>query len=52
MLIEQSRIEVTLFRRAGLVWEKTVFTQREDVLQFPSIDFAIPLSRVYDDVAV
>ena len=52
VLVEQSRIEVTLFQRTGGTWEKTILTQREDVLRFAAIDFAIPLARVYEDVAV
>ena len=52
VLVDQSRIEVTLFQRTGGKWEKTILTQREDVLRFASIDFAITLARVYEDVAV
>jgi Uma2 family endonuclease len=52
VLVEQSRIEVTVFQRTGGQWEKTILTRREDVLRFASIDFAIPLARVYEDVAV
>ena len=52
VLVEQARIEVTLFQRTGGTWEKTILTQREDVLRFAAIDFAITLARVYEDVAV
>ena len=52
VLVDQSRVEVTVFQRAGGKWEQNVFTQREDILRFASIDFEITLARVYEDVAV
>ena len=52
VLVDQARVEVTAFHRAGGKWEKSIFTQREEVLRFACIDFEITLARIYEDVTV
>ena len=51
VLVAQDKMEVTLFRRARN-WQPEILRQPDQLLSLASIDFAVPLSAVYEGVKV
>ncbi len=49
VLVAQDRLEATVFRRANK-WVPEIVRKSEDQLQLPSLEFAMPLSAVYEGV--
>jgi Uma2 family endonuclease len=49
VLVAQDRIEVTLFRRANQ-WQPELLTKAELSLQLTSVNFAMPLAGIYEEV--
>lgn len=51
MLVSQAKREVQVYRRQGQGWDLEVFVE-QDTVRLASIDFELPLSEIYRDVAV
>jgi Uma2 family endonuclease len=51
VLVAQDRMEVTVFRRTNQ-WRPELLTKPDQSLQLGSLDFALPLSAVYEGVKV
>lgn len=51
VLVAQDRSEVTVFQR-GRNWPAEVFKGREQSIHLASIDFTLPLSAIYEGIAV
>jgi Uma2 family endonuclease len=49
VLVAQDKMEVTVFRRANQ-WRPEVVKTPDEALRLASVDFALPLSAVYEDV--
>ncbi|MBI5610996.1 MAG: Uma2 family endonuclease [Deltaproteobacteria bacterium] len=52
VLIDQARCWVELYRRSGEVWQQTVLSEPDHLLELASVGVAIPLRAVYEDVAL
>ncbi|MBI2948485.1 MAG: Uma2 family endonuclease [Verrucomicrobia bacterium] len=51
VLVAQDKMEVTVFRRANK-WQPEIANKPDLQLRLPSLDFALPLSAVYEGVKV
>jgi hypothetical protein len=51
VIVSQDRYEATLFRRANH-WQPEVCSRLDDSLALKAIDLAIPLSAIYEGVAI
>jgi Uma2 family endonuclease len=51
VLVAQDKMEVTVFRRAN-DWLPEVLRETDRALSLPSLDFTLPLKRVYESVEV
>ena len=51
VLVAQDKMEVTIFRRSNQ-WQPEIASQTEQHLRLRSLDFALPLSAVYEGVKV
>lgn len=50
VLVEQEKIGVTVFRRAGEGWATEEIEARDAVLPLPRIDMELPLALIYEEV--
>ena len=50
ILVEQEKVGVTAFRRAGEGWATEVIEGGEAVLQLPRIEMELPLALIYEEV--
>jgi Uma2 family endonuclease len=48
VLVDQFQMAVTIYRRIGPAWERTFFTEKDDLLDFPSIACQLRMVDVYD----
>src|SRR5437867_13349474 len=51
VLVAQDKMEVTVFRRASN-WQPEILRQPEQAFRLPSLDFSLPLKKVYEAVKV
>lgn len=51
VLVDQDRMEVTVFRRANN-WQAELLTRADESLKLSSLDFTLPLSAIYEGVRV
>jgi len=49
--VAQDRLEVTLYRRANN-WQPEVFSRPHQAVPLKAIDLTLPLSSIYEGVAV
>jgi Uma2 family endonuclease len=47
-LVDQFHIAVTVYRRSDGNWSMEFFAEKEDVLQFPEIECALPMTAIYE----
>jgi len=51
VLVAQHRHEVTIFRRTRQ-WQPEILTEQASILRLGSVEFAIPLTSVYEGVRI
>ena len=49
IIVEQDKIGVTAFRRAGEGWATEVIESRDAILHLPRIEMELPLALIYED---
>jgi Uma2 family endonuclease len=49
VLVAQDKMEITVFRRANQ-WQPEIFSQPEELLRLPSLEFTLPLASVYEGI--
>ena len=48
VLVDQLRLSVTVYHRKNGDWDMELLTRREDMLQLPEIECAIPVRTIYE----
>lgn len=48
VLVDQSRLAVTVYRRSGEVWDMEVLSAQDDILRLPEVDCQLPLAGIYE----
>src|SRR2546430_16824238 len=51
-IVDQAKVDVRIYRRGDPDWTGQRLTSKDTVLWLESLDFSMPLARVYEDVAV
>lgn len=52
VLVDQLRLAVTVYRRANDEWTIELLTGKQDVLEIPSIGYALPITAIYERARV
>lgn len=47
VLVDQHKVEICLWQRAGDDWEPLVLNAREDAVPLPGLNLALPVSEIY-----
>ena len=47
MLVEQSRLAVTVYRRENADWALELLTNKQDNLQLPEVESTLPMTAIY-----
>jgi len=48
VLVEQSRLAVTVYRRENADWALELLTNKQDNLQLPEVESALPMTAIYE----
>jgi Uma2 family endonuclease len=52
VIVDQAKVDVRVYRRGEPDWTGQRLTSKDTVLWLETLDFSMPLARVYEDVAV
>jgi Uma2 family endonuclease len=47
VLVDQYKVEVTVWQRAGGDWEALIYTALEDTIPLPGLELAMPVAEIY-----